>query len=282
MSQKKNDLNTYPVALTIAGSDSGGGAGIQADLRTFNALGVFGCSAITAITSQNPHTVNRVDGIPAAGVTAQIDTILEAINVKWCKSGMLFSAEIVEATAASIKRHNLYLVCDPVMVSTSGAKLLDTGAIDKIRTELLPLAKWITPNLSEAELLLETTITTIKEADIAAKKLYDKFGASILLKGGHAKSKRAGDVVCHEGKLWHLSSPRVAVPELTTHGTGCTLSAALTALFALDTGWKAALCDAKAFVLGSLQENVLIGKNLQAMYPPTEDMLDHVILEVAQ
>ena len=148
----KNEI--YPAALSIAGSDSGGGAGIQADLRTFNAFGVYGCTAITAVTSQNPKKVARIDAIPAEGVVSQIETVLEAIRVRCAKTGMLFSAEIVSAVAACMARHELPLVVDPVMVSTSGSMLLKEDAVEALKNELFPLADWITPNLPEAELLL--------------------------------------------------------------------------------------------------------------------------------
>ena len=142
---KNNPKNKiYPAALTIAGSDSGGGAGIQADLRTFNAFGVYGCTAITAVTSQNPKRVTRIDALPAEGVVSQIDTVLEAVAIRHAKSGMLFSAEIVSAVADAVKRHRIPLVVDPVMVSTSGSVLLENSAIEALKRELLPLAEWIT------------------------------------------------------------------------------------------------------------------------------------------
>lgn len=269
--RRKNENECYPSALTIAGSDSGGGAGIQADLRTFNAFGVFGCSAITAITSQNPAAVRRIDPIPPEGVSAQIDAVLEKISIRGVKSGMLFSPEIVEAVAAAVRRHRLLLVCDPVMVSTSGAALLREEAVRKMSTELLPEARWITPNLPEAELLLGRKIGSEAEAFRAAHELYDRFGAAIVLKGGHAAGAEAGDIVCREGKLYRLSSPRLVVPPHADHGTGCTFSAALAAAFALGTPWKQALCDAKEFVLGSLAENVRLGTDVYGMYPPRHD-----------
>ena len=278
--KKNNPKNrTYPVALTIAGSDSGGGAGIQADLRTFNAFGVYGCTAITAVTSQNPKRVTRIDSIPAEGVAAQIDAVMEAVAIRRAKSGMLFSPEIVAAVAAAAKRYKFPLVVDPVMVSTSGSVLLEKPAIEALRKELLPLAEWITPNIPEAELLLGCKLRGERDFLDAARECHEKWGASILLKSGHAPAgEYADDFVCREGVLYKLRSRRL--PERgCSHGTGCTLSSALTAALALDMPWKNALCEAKAFVLGSLEECVEIGHELPAMYPPVEDRIEQVRLE---
>jgi len=274
----KND-ELYPSALTIAGSDSGGGAGIQADLRTFNAFGVYGCTAITALTSQNPKRVARIDAVPAEGVACQIETVLDAISIRYAKTGMLFSAEIVGAVARCVKAHKLPLVVDPVMVSTSGSVLLEENAIEALKRELFPLAAWITPNIPEAELLLGRKLENEKQCSDAARECYEKWGVSVLLKSGHAREgKFAADFVCREGVLFRLSSLRV--PDRgQSHGTGCTLSAAMTAAFALEMPWKNALCEAKSFVLGSLTEFVEIGPGLSAMYPPVEDQIDQIRLE---
>ncbi len=277
---KNNPKNKiYPAALTIAGSDSGGGAGIQADLRTFNAFGVYGCTAVTAVTSQNPKRVTRIDPVAAEGVSAQIDAVMDAVAIRHAKSGMLFSAEIVEAVADAVKRHKLPLVLDPVMVSTSGSVLLEQSAIEALKKELLPLAEWITPNLPEAELLLGRKLCSERDCLDAARECHEKWGASILLKSGHAPAgKFADDFVCREGQLYRLRSRRL--PERgCSHGTGCTLSAAITAALALEMPWKNALCEAKAFVLGSMEEFVEIGRGVMAMYPPVEDRIDQVRLE---
>lgn len=277
---KNNPKNKiYPAALTIAGSDSGGGAGIQADLRTFNAFGVYGCTAVTAVTSQNPKRVTRIDPVAAEGVSAQIDAVMDAVAIRHAKSGMLFSAEIVEAVADAVKRHKLPLVLDPVMVSTSGSVLLEQSAIEALKKELLPLAEWITPNLPEAELLLGRKLCSERDCLDAARECHEKWGASILLKSGHAPAgKFADDFVCREGQLYRLRSRRL--PERgCSHGTGCTLSAAITAALALEMPWKNALCEAKAFVLGSMEEFVEIGRGVTAMYPPVEDRIDQVRLE---
>ncbi|MDR0931579.1 MAG: bifunctional hydroxymethylpyrimidine kinase/phosphomethylpyrimidine kinase [Victivallales bacterium] len=273
----KNEL--YPCALTIAGSDSGGGAGIQADLRTFNAFGVYGCTAITAVTSQNPKHVTRIDGIPPEGVTSQIDAIIEEIQLSWVKTGMLFSPEIVTAVAKAVKKYKLQLILDPVMVSTSGSVLLKDSAIQALKTELMPLANWITPNIPEAELLLNCKLKSEQDYFNAAQKCSEQWGVSVLLKSGHAPGgKFACDVVAHSGNLYRLTSRRLP-DQGQSHGTGCTLSAAMTAGFALGMPWKTVLCEAKAFVFGSLSECVKIGDGVLAMYPPVEDRVDQIRLE---
>ena len=277
---KKNFDEFYPVALTVAGSDSGGGAGAQADLRTFNAFGVFGASAITGVTSQNPFEVRRIDLLPPEAVRCQLETVLDRIAVRWAKSGMLGAASVVEVVAEVVRARKLPLVCDPVMVSTSGARLLEADAVAAVKEKLLPAAKWITPNLPEAELLLDTKIDAFDRCADAAKRLYDLCGASVLLKTGHAGfTPDAADLVCRDGRLYVLSSERIDVPPLAAHGTGCTLSAALAAGLAAGASWKQALCDAKAFVLGSLAECAVIGRDLSAMYPPVGDFSGAVTLK---
>ena len=192
---------------------------------------------------------------------------------------MLFNAEIVETVAEMVKQHKLKLVCDPVMVSTSGTILLKSDAIAKIRDLLLPEATWITPNLPEAEMLLGHEIKTPKQFADAAKECFDHWGVSVLLKTGHALSgKTVTDFVCKEGKIYTLSAPRISA-EGASHGTGCTLSAAMAAGIALGMPWKQMLCEAKAFVTGSLRESVPLASNLKAMYPPVEDYLSMVRLE---
>ena len=276
---KNKTIEFYPTALTIAGSDSGGGAGIQADLRTFNALGVFGCTAITAVTAQNPHKVTGIEGLSPALVKAQIDAVCEDIPVKYAKSGMLFNQAVVEAAAEAAKRHNLFLIVDPVMVSTSNAVLLQPDAIECIKSKLLPQASWVTPNIPEMELLLHRKLVNERDYIEAAKEFCSIWQCAVLLKTGHdAKQQQAADIICKDGEIYRLTSPRIKDCHCA-HGTGCTLSAALTASFALEFPWKRAVCEAKAFVLGSLREHVQIGKTVEAMYPPEEDYFDFVKLE---
>lgn len=284
MSRNNREIELYPTALTIAGSDSGGGAGIEADLRTFNAFGVYGCVALTAVTSQNPLEVRRVDPVPAEGVRCQIETVMDRIPVRFAKSGMLCNAEIVETVAEVVEERGLRLVCDPVMVSTSGARLLSEEAVELVRERLIPLADWITPNIPEAELLLGRRLSGPDDFRRAALECHERWGVSVLLKTGHARNggKSAVDFVCREGRVYRLGSPRLSGVESASHGTGCTLSSALAAAFALELSWEQALCEAKAFVLGSLREAVMIAPKIPAMYPPVEDSVGEVRLEPAE
>ena len=279
MKNKVSDF--YPVALTIAGSDSGGGAGIQADLRTFNAFGVFGCTAITAVTAQNPERVTRIDPIPPEGIRAQIDAVCGRLAVRYAKIGMLGGADAVHAVAEAIKAYELPAVIDPVMVATSGGKLLQDDAVHALREELLPLAKWITPNLPEAEILLDRPLRTTEDFKEAAKECAGRWNVNCFLKTGHASDRKFADdyIALPNGKLYRLSTPRLEVSECASHGTGCTLSSALAAMFSVDTGWKSAVCEAKAFIYGSLSETAEIGKRLRGMYPPVEDYTSQVKLE---
>ena len=283
MSNKKAKSlrQSYPLALTVAGSDSGGGAGIEADLRTFNAFGVYGSCAITAVTSQNPRQITRIDKLSAESVKTQINAVAECFSPAFVKSGMLADPEIVEVLADAVKRYKMNLICDPVLVATSGAVLGEEMLVDALCKKLLPSAAWITPNVPEAEKLLgsKRKISTEQELFDAAKELYNRFGASVLLKGGHLDLPEAADAVCRGGKLFKLTSPKVDIPPYAGHGTGCTLSAALTAGLVLDYPWKQALCEAKSFVLGSLTQNVELADGVFAMYPPTEDCYDLIKLE---
>ncbi len=277
--RKSSEIELYPAAMTIAGSDSGGGAGIEADLRTFSALGVFGCVALTAVTSQNPFEVRRIDAIPADGVRCQIETVLDRIPVRFAKSGMLLNGDIVRVVAAAVRERNLFLVCDPVMVAGSGARLLDEEAVAAVRDELIPAASWITPNIPEMELLLGRSLRNAADYRDAALEAFDRWGATVLLKTGHAaeEGKFVTDYLCRGGKLFALSSPRL--PGGSPHGTGCTLSAALAAALALELPWKQAVMEARAFVHGSIRESVPLAPDLKAMYPPVEDSIGVVRLE---
>jgi hydroxymethylpyrimidine/phosphomethylpyrimidine kinase len=283
MSNKKTKSlrQFYPLALTVAGSDSGGGAGIEADLRTFNAFGVFSSCVITAVTSQNPRQVTRIDKMSAESVKAQIDAVAACFAPAFVKSGMLADPEIAEVLADAVKRYKMNLICDPVLVATSGAELGEKTLVDTLCKKLLPCAAWMTPNSVEAEKLLggSRKISTEQELFSAAKELYERYGASVLLKGGHLNLPEAVDAVCRGGKLYKITSPRVDIPPYAGHGTGCTLSSALTAGLVLDYPWKQALCEAKSFVLGSLTQNVELAEGVFAMYPPTEDCYDLIKLE---
>ncbi|HEY8681505.1 MAG TPA: bifunctional hydroxymethylpyrimidine kinase/phosphomethylpyrimidine kinase, partial [Candidatus Dormibacteraeota bacterium] len=212
-----------PVALTIAGSDSGGGAGIQADLKTFAALGIHGTSAITAITAQNTVAVTEILELPVAMVRAQIDAVVEDLGVQAAKTGMLSSAEIIETVAAAIQAHRIgNLVVDPVMVAKGGARLLREDAVDALRTRLLPLAAMLTPNLPEVEVLLGRRVTTLDERRQAARDLLALGPRAVVVKGGHAGGD-AIDVYWDGATLEELPAERIATAN--THGSGCVFSA---------------------------------------------------------
>ena len=242
----------YPRLLSIAGSDSGGGAGIQADLKTFSALGCYGMTAITALTAQNTTGVRAIHGVPPDMLSHQIDAVLEDIGVDAVKIGMLHSPEIVHAVANAIDRHALpHVVLDPVMVATSGAVLIDSPAIAALVTELFGRAVLITPNLDEAALLVGRPLANEADMEAAARELLAKGARAVLVKGGHL----AGDVVSdllldHSGQPHWMRAPRIATAN--THGTGCTLSSAIAAYLALGHSLADAVEAARAFVRGAL------------------------------
>jgi len=246
-------IHRYPRVLSIAGSDSGGGAGIQADLKTFAALGCFGMTAITALTAQNTCGVRAIHPVPPDMLGAQIDAVLEDIGADAVKVGMLHSPEIVRTVAQAIDRHHLSrVVFDPVMVATSGAKLIDDPAIAVLVAELFPRATLITPNLDEAALLVGRPLVSAQDMAQAAAELLANGARAVLLKGGHL----AGDVVMDlllpaEGEPLWMQAPRIATAN--THGTGCTLSSAIAAHLALGAPLIDAVQQARAFVRQALQ-----------------------------
>jgi hydroxymethylpyrimidine/phosphomethylpyrimidine kinase len=246
-----------PVALTIAGSDSGGGAGIQADLKTFAALGVHGTSAITAVTAQNTLGVSGYLELPPDIVRAQIDDVVSDLAPAAAKTGMLSSVEIIEVVAAAVERHGIAnLVVDPVMVAKGGAKLLRDDAVDALRTRLLPLAAVLTPNLPEAEVLLGRPIATREERERAACELVALGCRAAVVKGGHAETD-ADDVVYEGGRLTWLPGERIATAN--THGSGCVFSAAIAAGLARGLPVGDALAAAKTFVTGAIRNSLEIG-----------------------
>jgi hydroxymethylpyrimidine/phosphomethylpyrimidine kinase len=219
------------IALTIAGSDSGGAAGIQADLKTFHAFGVYGTSVVTAITAQNTLGVSAVHLVPLEVVRAQIDTVVSDLRPAAVKTGMLATGDLVSAVAEAVSRHRLdQYVLDPVMVATSGDRLLDREAEDSLRAGLVPLARLVTPNLHEAGILTGRTVNTLSDMRTAARALVDMGAKAALLKGGHLQGE-AVDLLWDgtEERLWR--KPRLDTRH--THGTGCTLSAAVAAGLAL-------------------------------------------------
>jgi hydroxymethylpyrimidine/phosphomethylpyrimidine kinase len=245
-----------PVALSIGGSDCSAGAGIQADLKTFTALGVYGLTAVTCIVAEVPRKVSRIESLTAAMVREQIKVLLENFRIGAIKTGLLCSEEIVSAVAQAIQdakkktARPIPLVVDPVMIATSGDNLLGPGAIESYKTRLFPLATLITPNLDEAASLLATTIKDRKQMENAAKDLAKEYRASILLKGGHLRGDIAIDLLFHHGELIEFSAPFVR--GVKTHGTGCTYSAAITAGLASGFSLEQAIKRAKKFVTQSI------------------------------
>jgi len=248
-----------PIALTIAGSDSGGGAGIQADLKTFAVLGVHGTSAVTAITAQNTLGVNDIMEIPAALVSAQIDAVMQDIGVQAAKTGMLASAEIIDVVARAIQHYGIRnLVVDPVMVAKGGARLLRDDAVVALRQQLLPLAAVVTPNLPEAEVLLGRPIRTLDERRQAARDLVSLGARAAVVKGGHADEHLAIDHFFDGAQVVELQSPRVATRN--THGSGCVFSAAMAAGLAKGSDTLAAVHEAKAFITAAIESSLEVGR----------------------
>jgi hydroxymethylpyrimidine/phosphomethylpyrimidine kinase len=241
-----------PVALTIAGSDSGGCAGIQADLKTFSALGVFSTSAITCITAQNTCGVSDIHAIPPPIVAAQIEAVLSDFKVGAIKTGMLFSAPIVLAIADALEHHQARpLVLDPVMVATSGDLLLEQGTVAAIVTCLFPRATLITPNLAEAAFLTGLPIARDhREMEAQGRALLARGAQAVLMKGGHYEGEEAIDLLVEVGGVQEFRAPRIATRN--THGTGCTLSAAIAAHLAKGESLPQAIARAKAYLSGAL------------------------------
>jgi hydroxymethylpyrimidine/phosphomethylpyrimidine kinase len=258
---------TIAIALTIGGSDSGGGAGIQADLKTFTALGVHGCSAISCVTAQNTRGVSRVDGLPPEALTAQIAAVVSDLAVGALKTGMLLNQALIEATAEAIAPLAMPKLIDPVMVSRAGAVLLEPGAIAAYRRCLLPRAELLTPNIHEACLLTGLAIDSPAEVERAAERLLamgeEGAGvsggpAAVLIKGGGLAALRGRDYLLRrEGEGCWLAHVPIATPH--THGSGCTLGAAITAGRARGLDLETAVVTAKRYVEGGLRRALAIG-----------------------
>jgi hydroxymethylpyrimidine/phosphomethylpyrimidine kinase len=240
-----------PLALTIAGSDSGGGAGIQADLKTFAAHGVYGTSAITAVTAQNTLGVTAIHALPADMVTAQIEAIVADLPPDAVKIGMLATPAIVEATAAAVEALELpFVVLDPVMVAKSGHRLLDEDAAAALIAELIPKAYLITPNVPEAEVLADMSIRTVDDAREAAQRILALGPTAVVVKGGHLAGDDVVDVLFDGHRLDELRGPRV--PGRSTHGTGCTFSSAIAANLARGASLQDAVSRARAYVAAAI------------------------------
>ncbi|MCX8177660.1 MAG: bifunctional hydroxymethylpyrimidine kinase/phosphomethylpyrimidine kinase [Candidatus Bathyarchaeota archaeon] len=247
-----------PVAITIAGSDSGGGAGIQADLKTFAALGVHGTVAVTSVTAQNTYSVKAVQDLKQEIVCEQIRAVAEDFGIDAGKTGMLHTDEIVKATASEVSKYNFPLVVDPVMVAKSGAPLLKPEAVKALKEHLLPLATVVTPNKFEAERLSGLEIKSLRDAETAAKEISKMGPEAVVVKGGHISGVDVTDILYYEGRFWQFTSPRLDAK--TTHGTGCSFSAAIAAELAKKLGVPEAVKKAKNFVALSIKFGLNIGK----------------------
>jgi len=243
-----------PIALTIAGSDSSGGAGIQADLKTFAALGVYGASVITALTAQNTQGVSGIHAVPADFVTAQIDAVFSDLAVGAVKIGMVAQPDVMDAIAAGLKRWSpKHVVLDPVMVATSGDRLLATEAVEALRTTLIPLAAVITPNLPEAAALLDEPMAASEAAvEDQGRRLLAMGCRAVLIKGGHGEGAESIDYLIDASGVIALAAPRVATKN--THGTGCSLSSAVAAGLARGETTETAVRNAKAFVSAAIAQ----------------------------
>lgn len=252
---------SWPVALTIAGSDSGGGAGIQADLRTFSFHRVHGTSALTCVTAQNTVGVNRVDALPPESVIAQITAVIDDIGVQAIKTGMLLNQEIIQSVASYLQQlpAPLPLVVDPVMVSRTGAQLIDDAAIATLIQALIPQALILTPNRYEAELLSQLTISTLADMEAAARQIYQLGAANVLVKGGGMAADLRGVDIWFDGQQT-IALKTETIDTSDTHGTGCTLSAAIAAHLAQGDKPLEAVTRAKDYVTTALKHSLRIGK----------------------
>jgi len=251
-----------PCVLSIAGSDSGGNAGVQADLRAFHAYGLHGCTVFSALTAQNPSGVSAIHGVPPGFLSAQLAAVLGTYSIRALKTGMLGTPENIEAVVAGLRPHpGIAKVIDPVMVATSGAKLAGDDAVAVLKRELIPLATVITPNIPEAAALLGERSVARTQRDMA-KALYELFGVPALVKGGHAEGEpSAVDVLCDgAGELREYSAPRIDNP-VSTHGTGCSFAAALAAELALSHSLYDAVAGAKEYVRQAIACSYLVGEN---------------------
>jgi hydroxymethylpyrimidine/phosphomethylpyrimidine kinase len=270
------------VAVTIAGSDSSGGAGIQADLKTFAALGVYGASVITALTAQNTQRVTAIHDVPADFIAAQIDAVFSDLDVAAVKIGMLSQVAAIEAVAAGLDRHRAKnIVLDPVMVASSGDRLLAPEAVAVLRNELIPRALVITPNLPEAAALTGTTLARNEaEMEVQAREILSLGARTVLIKGGHGKGDDSVDLLIGQGEVVRLSARRIATKN--THGTGCTLSSAIAAGLAKGLDLVAAVQEAKAYVTAAIAaaDQLKIGHGhgpLNHFYAQTHDPEKHAL-----
>lgn len=249
-----------PVAMTVAGSDSSAGAGLQADLKTFAAHGVYGLCAVTCVVAEHPGEVASIQAVRPSILADQVRLNLEGFPVAAVKTGMLYSAEIIGAVVEGLRlrKPNAWLVVDPVMVATSGAVLLKPTAVKRLRDELLPMADLMTPNLDEAAMLVGDRLPNVAAMREAAHALCARFGCAVLVKGGHLGGKTAVDVLADGGDVVLFEAPYRS--GVHTHGTGCTLSAAIAAGLAKGLGMREAVRAAKAFVTRAIARTRRIGR----------------------
>jgi hydroxymethylpyrimidine kinase/phosphomethylpyrimidine kinase len=254
-----------PVAITIAGSDSGGGAGIQADLKTFAALGVHGTTAITSVTAQNTRSVIAIEDLPTEIIREQIRAVAEDLGVDAGKTGMLHTEEIIKTVSSEVSKHSFPLIVDPVMVSKSGASLLKSDAMDALKKYLMPKATVITPNKFEAEKLAEMKIRSLKDAEAVARRISKMGPKAVVIKGGHLKGKYAVDLLYYDGKFKTFKTPRLEAK--TTHGTGCSFSAAIAAGLAKKLNIPEAVEKAKEIVTLGIKFGLSVGKGYGPINP---------------
>lgn len=254
MERPPNTSRAYRRVLTIAGSDSGGGAGIQADLKTFSALECYGMSAVTALTAQNTLGVRAIHPVPPEFAAAQMAAVFEDIGADAVKIGMLYSARLIRVVAEQLRRYEArHIVLDPVMVAQSGDRLLEDDAVGAIREYLMPLAEVVTPNVPEAEVLTGRRINSLADMRAAARELARTGGASVLLKGGHLEGSDSSDLLFLRGENRWVTYPAERIASRNTHGTGCTLSAAIAAHLARGEALEAAVGRAKAYLTAALR-----------------------------
>lgn len=259
-----NRQEVSPCCLTIAGSDSGGNAGVQADLRAFHAYSLHGCTVFAALTAQNPFGVSAIHAIPADFVAAQLDAVLGVYDIRALKTGMLADSAVIETVADRLAAHpEMAKVVDPVMIATSGARLVPETAIEALRAKLLPLATLITPNLPEAETLAGHSGggrgSSAAVARELARAIYERFGCAVLVKGGHGDGASAVDVL-FDGREFEEYSAGWIRDAVSTHGTGCSLAAAVAAELALGGDLKAAVAGAKEYVHRAIETSYLVGR----------------------
>ena len=247
----------HPCCLTIAGSDSGGNAGVQADLRAFHAYGLHGCTVFAALTAQNPRGVSAIHSVPPDFVAAQLDAVLGVYEIRALKTGMLADPAVIDVVAGRIAAHpEIARVVDPVMIATSGAKLAANDAVEAMKRRLLPVATVITPNMPEAEALCGHAGPSVE----LARELQGRFGCAVVVKGGHGRGECAVDVLCDAvGEIREFDMPWVRNPA-STHGTGCTFAAALAAELAIGRGMAEAVAGAKRHVHDAIAGSYFVGE----------------------